>query len=1039
MPPIPHRIRVRNHPGSSAQDIQNEPDWSSGHEHRVGFVNGQSRVPGLTHSGDETEDSDLYDEREAEKAHSKYEEFREEVRKGKLVNFRDVINAQEDFHLRRPDVHSVGWRYVLNAKEDWIKNVENWPANVERRKKDEEVDKEKKKQDATTQNGDSVKGNESHAEDGVQQEHEWKRANGEDDKHHDAYGDGKSEYQKLREKYSPQEIALLRSLQHEKDYICNLTQNDGKRKSPVKRSDPLISIDEADQFSPDNWIPRSSNLIRLTGKHPLNGEPKLTPLFEAGLITPNQFHYVRNHGPVPHLLWELHKLEVRGLEASQQLQLSMDELVERFDSINIPVALACDGNRRKELNMIKRSKGFNWGSGAVSCAYWKGALLRDVLLAAGIPETVNQGRRLWVNFEGVDEPSEGKYATCIPFDYAMDSVNDVILAYEMNDVPLPPDHGHPVRMILPGYVGGRCVKWLHKIWVSEKENDSHYHIWDNRVLPAFITEKDGEFADVGFMHPSTACNEQNLQSVIVKPAQGETISLDQTKRGKTYRIEGYAYDGGGHEVQRVEISLDDGDTWLYCIRKFSEAPIRHGNKFWTWLHWHLDVEIAHLVRCKSIIVRCFNVFRNTQPREPSWNTMGMMNNCWYVVKPEIAEDGGGTARILFRHPVEPASENGGWMRLSESEKINEAKQAAGAPEKQFTREEIEKHSTDDDCWIVVDGKVYDATSVLEWHPGGKAAITGHGGRMWQATTDDANPASECILGVVTDKAANFIRKNGEKEAEEAAKSASQSSNIALQKHRWVPVKLSKRAELSNDTRRYTFSLSRSSKLGLETCQHIQFGFHFKDQMLIRSYTPTRPVMPKDEDGTFDLVVKTYFPDERQPGGAMSNILDCIPIGEEVEIRGPTGEISYQGNGKFIIEGKERSFSKVSLILGGSGITPGYALIARILSDKDDKTQLRVIDANKSENDILLKDQMEKFSTQYPEQFEICHVLSHPSDDWKGVKGHVNVKIIKGNAFPPDSGKESVVFLCGPPAMIQKAALPVLRDWGYEEEKDCFGF
>lgn len=302
-----------------------------------------------------------------------------------------------------------------------------------------------------------------------------------------------------------------------------------------------------------------------------------------------------------------------------------------------------------------------------------------------------------------------------------------------------------------------------------------------------------------------------------------------------------------------------------------------------------------------------------------------------------------------------------------------------------------------------------------------------------------NRTSECILGVVTEKAANFIKNNAEKEAEEAAKSASQASDIALQKHRWVPVKLAKRTELSKDTRRYTFTLPDSSKLGLETCQHIQFGFHFKDQMLIRSYTPTRPVRSQEEDGSFDLVVKAYFPDERQPGGAMSNILDCMPIGEEIDIRGPTGEISYQGNGKFIIEGKEHTFSKVSLILGGSGITPGYVLIARILADKEDKTQLRAIDANKSENDILLQDQMEQFSTEHSKQFRICHVLSHPSDDWKGVKGHVNEDIIRGNAFAPDGAKESVVFLCGPPAMIQKAALPALKDWGYEEEKDCFGF
>lgn len=154
----------------------------------------------------------------------------------------------------------------------------------------------------------------------------------------------------------------------------------------------------------------------------------------------------------------------------------MDCIKNKFDTINIAVALACDGNRRKELNMIKRSKGFNWGPGAVSCAYWKGPLLRDILLAAGVPDTPLDGcKRQWVNFQGADQLSEGVYATSIPLDYAMDPTNDVILAYEMNDVPLPPDHGYPCRVMIPGYVGGRCVKWVNKIWVSDKENDSYYH------------------------------------------------------------------------------------------------------------------------------------------------------------------------------------------------------------------------------------------------------------------------------------------------------------------------------------------------------------------------------------------------------------------------------------------------------------------------------------------------------------------------------------------------------------------------------------
>lgn len=142
----------------------------------------------------------------------------------------------------------------------------------------------------------------------------------------------------------------------------------------------------------------------------------------------------------------------------------------------------------------------------------------------------------------------------------MDSENDVILAYEMNNVRLPADHGYPVRLIVSGYVGGRCVKWPQRVRVSDKENDSYFHIWDNRVLPSFIRDKDSELSHTMFHHPITACNEQNLNSTIVKPGHGEAIPLFDVNKIRTYRIVGIAYDGSGHEVQRVEVSLDGGKT-----------------------------------------------------------------------------------------------------------------------------------------------------------------------------------------------------------------------------------------------------------------------------------------------------------------------------------------------------------------------------------------------------------------------------------------------------------------------------------------------
>ncbi len=117
--------------------------------------------------------------------------------------------------------------------------------------------------------------------------------------------------------------------------------------------------------------------------------------------------------------------------------------------------------------------------------------------------------------------------------------------------------------------------------------------------------------------------------------------------------------------------------------------------------------------------------------------LGMMNNCWYVVRPEIIETSdSGVPEILFRHPCEPGTGEEGWMQPSVELQIANAKQAAAGPSKQFTREEIEKHDNENDCWLVIDGKVYDATSVLDWHPGGKAAVLGHAGKVHQETSNE---------------------------------------------------------------------------------------------------------------------------------------------------------------------------------------------------------------------------------------------------------------------------------------------------------------
>ncbi|OJJ85950.1 uncharacterized protein ASPGLDRAFT_33866 [Aspergillus glaucus CBS 516.65] len=654
-------------------------------------------------------------------------------------------------------------------------------------------------------------------------------------------------------------------------------------------------IDEADQFSPDSWIPRSYKLTRLTGKHPLNAEVNLTTLFDGGLITPSPIHYVRNHGSVPHLLWENHKLEII---AGKCLLLGMDELKNQFESINTPIFLACDGNRRKELNMMKKTRVFNYTAAAAGCSYWKGVLPRDVLLAADIQQLAksNPNKSFWVNHKGADDLSEGKYETCLPLDYALNSNND----------------------------------WLSKIWLTDYESDSYYYIYDNRQLPSFIDDPESEIAQIMYRHPSTIRTTQMLNSVIVRPAQGERIDLAGLRKGAMYRVEGYAYSGSGNEVDRVEVSLDGGFRWLYCVRKYPDAPIRRGRKFWTWLHWHIDLPVSRFIRAESILVRAFDEHKNTQPPKPVWNIEGMMNNCWYEVRPETHDSSDTSTSLLFRHPVDTGTSTNGWMKPSTSEQIESIKQKASAPEKQFTRQEIEKHNTEDDCWIVVNGNVYDATSVLGWHPGGKGAILAHAGAVNMDTTEDfesihdnyaQDNLKECIIGKVTQKAMDHMKKDAEQKKAEKSQTEKKDPEVALDKHNASHPTPNYKPSPFHPPPKNSASQQANTSNSASTLK-----------------TVSSPILETEDDGSFDLVVKTYFPDENQPGGTMSNILDCLREGEEVEVKGPSGEIRYLGNRRFEVDGDEHTFSNVTLILGGSGVTPGYQIIARILKTTDDKTK-----------------------------------------------------------------------------------------------------
>ena len=149
------------------------------------------------------------------------------------------------------------------------------------------------------------------------------------------------------------------------------------------------------------------------------------------------------------------------------------------------------------------------------------------------------------------------------------------------------------------------------------------YIWDNRVVPSFVKEKNSLLAEVLFHNPDTACNEQALQSIICRPEHGQIVDLtDQTQLDTPFRLEGFAYSGGGLKVEKVEVSIDEGKKWLYCFRRYPDNALRHGRKYFTWCFWHCEVLLRDLVQCREIRVRAWDVTKNTQPDNITWNLMG---------------------------------------------------------------------------------------------------------------------------------------------------------------------------------------------------------------------------------------------------------------------------------------------------------------------------------------------------------------------------------------------------------------------------------
>ncbi|XP_077178002.1 NADH-cytochrome b5 reductase 2 isoform X3 [Paroedura picta] len=253
-----------------------------------------------------------------------------------------------------------------------------------------------------------------------------------------------------------------------------------------------------------------------------------------------------------------------------------------------------------------------------------------------------------------------------------------------------------------------------------------------------------------------------------------------------------------------------------------------------------------------------------------------------------------------------------------------------------------------------------------------------------------------------------------------------------------PLRLIEKEEISHDTKRFRFGLPSSEHiLGLPVGQHVYLSAKVAGNLVIRAYTP---VSSDEVKGYVDLIIKVYYKNTNPKfpeGGKMTQHLNSMEIGDTIDFRGPNGLLVYNGSGKFTIkqdkksEGKTKFAKCLGMIAGGTGITPMLQLIRHITKDPKDNTKCYLLFANQTEEDILLRPELEEVAANHPDQFKFWYTLDRPPQGWNYSSGFVTADMIKDHL--PAPGNDVLILMCGPPPMIQFACQPNLEKLGYAKE------
>ena len=314
-------------------------------------------------------------------------------------------------------------------------------------------------------------------------------------------------------------------------------------------------------------------------------------------VTPVGLHYLLIHYDIPLVDPASFELSVGGL-VSHELRLSLEELRAR-PAVELEATMECAGNGRALLPG-PRPVSQPWLAEAVGTAAWRGTPLRPLLEEARLLDGARE-----VVFTGLDRGFEGgeeqAYERSLPLDEAVR--DDVLLAYEMNGAPLLPQHGFPLRLVVPGWYGMTHVKWLTRITVVEEPFAGYQQAHAYR----FRRDEEDEGEPLDRMRP---------RALMVPPGIPDFPTRERTVTPGACEIEGRAWSGWA-PIAAVEVSTDGGATW-------APAELEPAGSRWAWRGWRFEWDAApgeHVLSC-----RARDEAGNVQPDEVDWNVGGYANN-----------------------------------------------------------------------------------------------------------------------------------------------------------------------------------------------------------------------------------------------------------------------------------------------------------------------------------------------------------------------------------------------------------------------------